>query len=127
MQYTHAIYLMNKDIITVTDDEFKAIQNDLIKRPTGFITVQGQTINKSSIVKLGDHHATALIRNIERQDRETNLKVGGGEKMLISEKLKEKKIAIESALKNKVLIGKEFEEWQRNNEPIQIEEPKDNY
>lgn len=114
---------MNKDIITVTDDEFKAIQNDLIQRPTGFITVQGQTINKSSIVKIGNHHATALIKNIERQDRETNLKVGGAEKMLIAEKLKEKKIAIESALKNKVLIGKEFKEWQRNNEPIQLEEP----
>jgi len=125
MIYTHAIFLMNKEVILITEQEHQAVQNELCNRPTGFLTVQGQTINKSSIVKVGSHHATAMIKNIERQDRETTLKVGEGEKMLIAEKLKDKKIAIESALKNKVLIGKEFEEWQKANEPKQIENTKD--
>lgn len=79
MQYTKAIFLMSGEVITITEEECKQIQQALLNKPEGFLTVQGEMINKSSIVKVGNHHATVMMKNIEGIQDKTNLKIAGSE------------------------------------------------
>ena len=85
MNYLKAIFLMNGEVITITEEECKNIQKVLTERPQGFLTVQGEMINKSSIVKVGSHHATAFIKKIDNYQKETDLKLKDGETLKLAE------------------------------------------
>ncbi len=75
MDYTKVIKLIGGENITITESEYKAIVEELKNKPTGFIEVQGELINKASIAKVGNHHATAYMGRIDNRQKETDLKI----------------------------------------------------
>lgn len=75
MNYPRVIKLIGGEDIIITEDEFQAIKKELQIKPTGFIEVQGELINKTSIAKIGNHHATAQMNKIEGIQEKTDLKI----------------------------------------------------
>ncbi len=78
MQYPKAIFLMSGEVITLTGQEAKQIQEQLIGGAE-WISVQGELINAKSVSKVGNHHATVMMKNIEGVQEKTNLKIAGSE------------------------------------------------
>jgi hypothetical protein len=85
MLYPKVIKMIGGENITITEDEFQAIKKELKIKPTGFIEVQGELINKISIAKVGNHHATAFMEKIEGHQKETDLKIKADETKRIEE------------------------------------------
>ena len=74
MNYPKAIFLMSGEIITITELEDKQIKEQL-KSGVEWLEVQGELINSKSVSKVGNHHATVYIKNIEGMQDKTELKL----------------------------------------------------
>jgi len=122
MNYSKALFLMSGEVITITEDEEKQVQQSLVAGAE-WVSVQGNLINAKSISKIGNHHATSQIRSLEKSQAETEMKILGRYDLVDAKKEEEKGIAITSVLSGKkVLIGREYDEWKKKNETRQIED-----
>lgn len=74
MIYSKAIFLMSGEVITITEEDEKKIKQSLIDGAE-WIGVQNELINAKSIAKIGNHHATAQMKRLEKYQEETNLKL----------------------------------------------------
>jgi hypothetical protein len=112
MRYTRAVYLMNGEKILVTEEESHKIGEALIKNPQGFIQIEGQLINKSSITMIGDHSSTAHLKTLDRGQADVEMEtLGMGD--LVEKKRKD---LMEKSIKNALeeqhtMIGKEYEDY----------------
>jgi hypothetical protein len=104
MKYTKAIFLISGEVITITDKEFNAIVRIVEKKPEGFLKVQGQLINKRSIAKIGNHHATSDMKKWNDGNMDRAL-IAGGREDLVEMK---RKLIKETAM-NENAKGKDFE------------------
>jgi len=75
MNYSKAIYLMSGEVITITADEERSIKSH-ITQGSEWINIQGEMINIKAIAKIGNHHATAYMENLEKYQEKTDLKLG---------------------------------------------------
>ena len=74
MQYSKAIHFHDGEVKTITDQECLKIQQELLNGAE-WLQVQGELINTKSIKRVGSHHATAMMNNIEKKQETTNLKL----------------------------------------------------
>jgi len=74
MNYPKAIFLMSGEAITITANEEQQIKQQL-KSGVEWLEVQGELINAKSVSKVGNHHATVMMKNIEGKQEVTNLKL----------------------------------------------------
>jgi hypothetical protein len=74
--YTRAIHFKNGDILTITEDELKAVQKAILGG-NRWVRVQGELISADTIARIGNHHATAEIAVREEANNERNLILRG--------------------------------------------------
>lgn len=121
MRYKKAVYLMNKEKILITEEDAKKIGEALLKNPQGFVQIEGQIINKSSITMIGDHESTSHIRTLDRSQANTEMEVLGMGELVDKKKKDLMEKSINNALEEKhIIIGKEYEDYLKGVEIKQI-------
>lgn len=108
MQFTKIVHLIGGEKILITEKECEALKKLLKQKPQGFVEIQNELVNKTSIAYIGNHSATSDMAKMDKATTETNLKLEGKEKILEQIKSEEKRIAIKSASNEKVIIGDSY-------------------
>jgi hypothetical protein len=124
MNYTKIVHLIGGEKILISEQEFESLVKVLEQKPQGFIKLQGAMVNKSSIAYMGNHEMTSHMNKLEKSQIETQLKIEGKGNMVEKRNEIEKKIAIDNVINNRTMIGKEYEDWVRKNQSIEIESPR---
>ena len=112
MRYTKAVYLMNKEKILVTEEDAKKIREAVMRNPQGFVQIEGQLVNKSTITMIGDHSSTSHLKNLDKSQADVEMNVLGMGELVEKKRNDIMQKSIENALKEKsVMIGKEYEDF----------------
>jgi hypothetical protein len=99
MQFTKIVHLIGGEKILITEKECDELVKMINEKPEGFVKIQNSLINKLSVAYIGNHDATADIKKLDNANLERKLKLAGRDDVLEKKKLEEKRIAIESAMK----------------------------
>jgi hypothetical protein len=122
MRYPKAVYLMNGQKILVTEDDARSIGEAIIRNPQGFVQIEGQVINKSSITMIGDHSSTAHLKNLDRGQADVKMETLGMGKLVEKKRKDLMEKSINNALEEQhVMIGKEYEDYLKGIDTKQLE------
>jgi hypothetical protein len=122
MRYSKAVYLMNGEKILVTEDDATKIGEALVKNHQGFVRIEGQVINKSSITMIGDHSSTAHLKTLDRGQADVKMETLGMGKLVEKKRKDLMEKSINNALEEQhVMIGKEYEDYLKGIDTKQLE------
>jgi len=74
--YSRAIHFKNGDVLTITEDELRAVQVAILQGNRWFM-VQGELISADTIARVGSHHATVEMALRDHANEERTLVLAG--------------------------------------------------